>query len=131
MTQPIPAPREAGATKTTEVPLYWARYGVAGAPPLLVVHGGPGAHHDYLLPQMLALGGADGGRDLIFYDQRGGGRSKTRTIAPITWETQVTDLAAVIREFKLDSPVIVGCPAGLQELPSMSGKCIRYQFIPR
>ena len=64
-------------TQGTEVPLYWCTYGSPGAPPLLVLHGGPGAHHDYLLPQMLALTGADGGRELLFYDQRGGGRSKT------------------------------------------------------
>ena len=105
---PIPAPREFGTTTTTDVPLYWVRYGVAGAAPLLVLHGGPGAHHDYLLPQMLALGGADGGRDLLFYDQRGGGRSKTDALEVITWKTQVHDLAKVIAEFGLGSPTIVG-----------------------
>ena len=90
------------------MPLYWVRYGVAGAPPLLVIHGGPGAHHDYLLPQMLALGGLDGGRDLLFYDQRGGGRSRTDALEVITWKTQVNDLAKVIGEFELGSPTIVG-----------------------
>ena len=52
---PIPPPREAGFTTTTDVPLYWLRYGKPGATPLLVLHGGPGAHHDYLLPQFLDL----------------------------------------------------------------------------
>ena len=104
----IPAPRESGATRTTEEPLYWAKYGPAGAEPLLVLHGGPGAHHDYLLPQMLALGGADGGRDLLFYDQRGGGRSKSDSRETITWQTQVRDVAAVIREFHLEGAGIVG-----------------------
>jgi proline iminopeptidase len=108
MPRPIPAPTSFGVTKTTEAPLYWVRYGVPGAAPLLVLHGGPGAHHDYLLPQMLALGGADGGRELIFYDQRGGGMSKTDALATITWMTQVQDLAAVIREFGLAAPTIVG-----------------------
>ena len=105
---PIPAPTDFGTTKSTEVPLYWVKYGVPGAAPLLVLHGGPGAHHDYLLPQMLALGGADGGRELLFYDQRGGGRSRTDRREPITWETQVRDLAAVTREFSLQKPTIVG-----------------------
>ena len=50
---PIPPPRTDGYTTTTPVPLYWAAYGPEGAPQLLVLHGGPGAHHDYLLPQML------------------------------------------------------------------------------
>ena len=63
-----------GFTTTTDVPLYWARYGRPGAPRLLVLHGGPGAHHDYLLPQLLEL--ADE-YELVFYDQRGGGQSKT------------------------------------------------------
>jgi proline iminopeptidase len=90
------------------VPLHWARYGPAGSPRLLVLHGGPGAHHDYLLPQMLALGDAAGGRELIFYDQRGGGRSKTTDQEPITWQTQVRDLASVIGEFDLDHPTIIG-----------------------
>ena len=45
----------------------------------MVVHGGPGAHHDYLLPQMLALAER---YELIFYDQRGGGQSKTEDPLP-------------------------------------------------
>lgn len=97
--KPIPAPRESGFTTTTPIPLYWARYGAPGAPPLLVLHGGPGAEHDYLLPQMLALEAT--GRDLVFYDQRGGGKSRTDDRTPITWQTQVSDLAAVISELDL------------------------------
>lgn len=106
--KPIPPPVASGTTSTTEVPLYWARYGRPGAPRLLVLHGGPGAHHDYLLPQMLALADLAGGRELLFYDQRGGGRSRTDPQHPVTWETQVRDVAAVAREFALDRPVIVG-----------------------
>jgi proline iminopeptidase len=98
---PIPPPRESGFTTSTDVPLYWVRYGPAHAKPLLVLHGGPGAEHDYLLPQMLELGA--GTRELVFYDQRGGGRSKTEDRTPITWQTQVADLAAVIRELGLDA----------------------------
>ena len=105
---PIPAPAASGVTTSTEVPLYWVKYGVPGAPRLLVLHGGPGAHHDYLLPQMLELTRLAGGRELIMYDQRGGGKSKTDAREPITWRTQVGDVAAVIREFGLDRPVIVG-----------------------
>jgi len=104
----IPPPRESGYTTTTPVPLYWAAYGRAGAPRLLVLHGGPGAHHDYLLPQMLRLADLAGGRDLLFYDQRGGGRSKTDDRAPITWRTHVDDMALVIGELGLDRPSIVG-----------------------
>lgn len=93
---PIPPPLEDGYTAGTTLPLYWCRY----APPaptgrLVLLHGGPGAHHDYLLPQMLELARA---RDVLLYDQRGGGRSKTDDRAPITWQTHVADLAAVLAE---------------------------------
>lgn len=99
MPLPIPAPRDSGYTATTPVPLYWAAYGPAGAPRLLVLHGGPGASHDYLLPQMLHIAER---RDLLFYDQRGGGRSKGDDRAPVTWRTHVEDAAAVVRECGLD-----------------------------
>src|SRR5687767_2971884 len=102
---PIPAPRASGFTTTTPVPLYWAAYGREGAPRLLVLHGGPGAHHDYLLPQMLALAAK---YELIFYDQRGGGQSKTEDRSPITWETHVADLALVAGELAGEPLSIVG-----------------------
>jgi proline iminopeptidase len=102
---PVPAPRASGFTQTTQVPLFWAAYGREGAPRLLVLHGGPGASHDYLLPQMLRLAEE---YDLLFYDQRGGGRSRPPDNAPITWRTQVDDLAAVAGEFQLHPLSVVG-----------------------
>jgi proline iminopeptidase len=102
---PIPAPRDSGFTSSTAVPLYWAAYGPAGAPRLLLLHGGPGAHHDYLLPQMLEL--ADD-YELLFYDQRGGGRSKTDDRTPITWQTHVDDLDHVIEELRFDHLTLIG-----------------------
>jgi proline iminopeptidase len=102
---PIPPPRESGFTRTTGVPLYWARYGRVGAPVLLVLHGGPGAHHDYLLPQFLTLSDE---HELVFYDQRGGGRSKTDDREPITWETHVDDLDLVVDELRIEPLVMVG-----------------------
>jgi proline iminopeptidase len=102
---PIPAPRESGYTTTTDVPLYYAVYGPAGAPRILVLHGGPGAHHDYLLPQMLELADT---RELVFYDQRGGGKSRTDDRAPITWRTHVDDADRVVDELRLEPLVIIG-----------------------
>jgi len=47
--------------------------GAAGSPaPLVLLHGGPGATHDYLLP-LTEL--ASHGRAVIFYDQLGNGKS--------------------------------------------------------
>lgn len=102
---PIPPPRESGFTATTAIPLYWVKYGPPGAPKLLVLHGGPGADHAYLLPQMLELARD---HELILYDQRGGGRSKTDDRDPITWQTHVADLDAVIGELGVEPLVIVG-----------------------
>jgi proline iminopeptidase len=105
MPKPIPAPREEGFTTTTGSPLYWAKYGRPGAPKLLVLHGGPGADHRYLLPQILHLGEK---HDLLFYDQRGGGHSRADARIPITWKTNVEDLGAVVEELGLDPLSIVG-----------------------
>jgi proline iminopeptidase len=98
-------PSASGFTSTTDVPLYWATFGPAGAPRLLVLHGGPGAHHDYLLPQMLELAND---YELVFYDQRGGGQSKTDDRTPITWRTHVDDLDRVITELHIEPLTIVG-----------------------
>ena len=91
---------------STPVPLYWVEYGDPDAPPLLLLHGGPAASHDYLLPQMLAL--ADGYR-LVTYDQRGGGRSRhDDDRAVIVWRDQVEDLAKVAAELRVSPLTIVG-----------------------
>jgi proline iminopeptidase len=57
-----------------------------------VLHGGPGAHYDYLLPGFDALAP---GRTLIYYDQRGGGRSPVPREVPVGWTEQVADLEAL------------------------------------
>lgn len=109
MPHTIPPPREEGRTTMTAVPLYWAAYGKKEAPKLLVLHGGPGADHCYLLPQLLHLGEK---YDLYFYDQRGGGKSKAGATDPITWRTQVEDLAAIIRELSIEPLSIVAYSFG-------------------
>jgi len=102
---PIPDPRKSDFTSSTPTPLYWCEYGAESAPPLLVVHGGPGAHHDYLLPQYLALAQR---HRLVFYDQRGGGRSRSDSRDEITWRDQVEDLARVARELRINPIQLVG-----------------------
>ena len=103
---PIPPPRAQGTTRTTPVPLFWVEYGDRDAPPLLLLHGGPAASHEYLLPQMLAL--AEGHR-LVTYDQRGGGRSRhDDDRAVIGWRDQVDDVARVVAELGLSPLTIVG-----------------------
>jgi proline iminopeptidase len=101
----IPSPRADGTTASTGLPLYWCAYGAESSPRLLVLHGGPGAHHDYLLPQMLTLAGR---HELVFYDQRGGGRSRTDDPTPITWQRHVDDLGHVVQELGLQPLTLVG-----------------------
>lgn len=123
---PIPPPRESGYTRTTDHPLYWCAYGPTGAPRVLVLHGGPGAHHDYLLPHFLDLADAF---DVVFYDQRGGGRSRTDDPTPITWQTHVDDLSRVAVELIGQSPVIIGYSWGgllamLHAIACADGRCV-------
>lgn len=106
MPLPIPEPARSGYTSSTAAPLYWAEWGREDAPPLLVLHGGPGASHDYLLPQMLELAGD---HRVLLYDQRGGGRSRAESgDSNVTWETHVDDLDAVVSEFDLQPLSLVG-----------------------
>jgi proline iminopeptidase len=77
-----------------------------GAGPLTVVlHGGPGAHHDYLLPQYDELAKR---RSLFYYDQRGGGRSVAPREAPLGWEAHVQDLDAVRQHLELERVSLCG-----------------------
>ena len=110
---PIPPPRVDAFTTTTDVPLYWCVYGEPDAGRFLLLHGGPGAHHDYLLPQMLRLDTSRRGnrRELLFYDQRGGGRSRSDSRdyeRAVTWQTHVADLDRVIGELHVDPIIVVG-----------------------
>ncbi len=66
--------RTATSSGTIGVPggrVWWMRMGDGPEPPLLVLHGGPGAGHDGLLP----LATLANERPVMFYDQLGCGRS--------------------------------------------------------
>lgn len=77
-----------------------------GAGPLVVVlHGGPGAHHDYLLPQYDRLAA---GRELLYYDQRGGGRSPVPHGTPVGWREHVADLEAIRVQLELQRVTLCG-----------------------
>jgi proline iminopeptidase len=73
--------------------------------PVVVLHGGPGADHEYLLPQFDALAN---GRELIYYDQRGGGRSPVARDVPVGWTEQVDDLDVLRTHVGLESLTLVG-----------------------
>ena len=97
-----PAARES-QEQVRGVSLFVRRIG--SGPPTVVLHGGPGAHHDYLLPGFDALAG---GRELIYYDQRGGGRSAVPREVPVGWTEQVADLEALRERWSLDRLTLAG-----------------------
>jgi proline iminopeptidase len=79
---------------------------VGSGHPVIVLHGGPDFDHGYLLPELDAL--ADAVR-LIYYDQRGRGRSAENVSAEdVTLETDLADLDRVREHFRLDSVALLG-----------------------
>jgi proline iminopeptidase len=74
-------------------------------PPVVVLHGGPGAGHDYLRPSFSRL--ADEFH-LYFYDQRGGGRSPVARPLDIGWRDHVADLESLRREWGFERLTLLG-----------------------
>jgi proline iminopeptidase len=74
--------------------------------PIIVLHGGPDFDHSYLLPDMDRL--SDVYR-LIYYDQRGRGRSADR-VQPddVSLASDIADLDKVREYFHLDSAAVLG-----------------------
>jgi len=67
--------------------------------PLMIVHGGPGVSHDYLMPYLLPLARSN---QLIFIDERGSGRSeKLEDAAQYTVENMVEDVENVRQALRL------------------------------
>jgi proline iminopeptidase len=98
------APSATEATVTVNGVSLYTR-SVGSGPDVVVLHGGPGAHHDYLLPQFDALAE---GRRLWYYDQRGGGRSPVARAVPVGWRDHVDDLDALITHWDLEPATILG-----------------------
>ncbi|MDB5678635.1 proline iminopeptidase-family hydrolase [Sphingomonas bacterium] len=85
--------------------IWWMKVGGGGGTPLLTLHGGPGAGHNYLLP-LRAL--ADQ-RPVIFYDQLGCGRADSPADEKIyTIQRSVDEVDAVRRALGLDRAILFG-----------------------
>ncbi len=85
------------------VDLFELRLGAG--PETIVLHGGPGADHGYLRPGFDRLAT---GRTLVFYDQRGGGRSAVGREVPVDAHEQVADLEALRQQWGLERLVLCG-----------------------
>ena len=85
--------------------IYWRKFGAGGKTPLLLLHGGPGAAHNYLL-SMKAL--ADE-RPVIFYDQLGTGKADAPTDEKLyTVQRSVDELDAVRKALGLEKVILLG-----------------------
>jgi proline iminopeptidase len=74
--------------------------------PLVILHGGPGASHDYFLPYLLPLART---HRLVFIDERGSGRSeKLEDPAGYTVEAMVEDVEAVRKALNLGRIDLLG-----------------------
>ena len=102
-------PHKAGKIPTEQVALAYETFGTSSsALPLLVVNGGPGLSHAYLLPTDVWKQLAQK-RRVIFYDQRGTGASKpVQAGAPQTLAAQVADLEAVRKGLNLPQVLLLG-----------------------
>ncbi len=91
--QNVPAvyPQQQGFVDAHGVLIYFMAMGKGS--PLVIVHGGPGASHDYFLPYLLPLAR---NHRLIFIDERGSGRSqRLQDLSQYTVEAMVEDLEDV------------------------------------
>src|SRR6266851_46011 len=78
--------------------------------PLLILHGGPGASHDYFLPHLLPLAKKN---RLVFIDERGSGKSaKLENPALYTVENMVEDAEAVRKSLGLGKINLLGHSCG-------------------
>jgi len=99
---------EEGYVDAQGVLIYYQVFG-RGAP-LLVLHGGPGASHDYFLPHLLPLAREN---RLVFIDERGSGKSaKLENPTLYTVENMVEDVESVRSSLHLGKINLLGHSCG-------------------
>lgn len=97
-------PLQEGFVDANGVMIYYMTLG--HGEPLMIVHGGPGASHDYFLPYLLPLARH---HRVIFIDERGSGRSlKIDDPTGYTVENMVEDVEAVRQALGLGKFTLLG-----------------------
>ena len=90
----------------------WVESSFAAAssqPPVLILHGGPGADSRYLRPQLDAIANLGAGRRIYYYDQRGADRSpQAEGEAPPSVSVHVADVEAVRRYIGVEKVRLIG-----------------------
>lgn len=98
-------PTHSGYVKVKDGKLYYQSYGKG--PLIILLHGGPGLDHTYLLPGMLALAK---NHQVVFYDQRGSGKSFVKEITNkrFTIPQFVSDLEAIRKHLGAKKFILMG-----------------------
>jgi len=96
-----PLPTSAQGVLSDNQTLHAVEHG-AGRVTIIVLHGGPGVSHQYLRPEWDTLGRR---HRMVFYDQRGCGRSLRR--GPYHWEQHVADLHTLVVHYRSQGPVVL------------------------
>lgn len=78
---------------------------VGDGPDVVVLHGGPGTGHDFLLPHFDPLAVR---RRLRYYDQRGSGRSAVPPDTDMSWSMQVEDLSQLLAHWQIQRASLIG-----------------------
>jgi proline-specific peptidase len=95
---------EEGFVDANGVLIYYKALGMGE--PLMILHGGPGASHDYFLPYLLPLARTN---RLVFIDERGSGRSeKLEDPSGYTVENMADDVEAVRQALGLGKVSLLG-----------------------
>jgi proline iminopeptidase len=106
--QPANYPIEAGFIDARGALIYYELLG--RGTPLVILHGGPGASHDYFLPYLLPLARQ---HRLVFIDERGSGKSeKLEDPSGYTVENMADDVEAVRQGLKLGKISLLGHSCG-------------------
>jgi proline iminopeptidase len=93
-----------GYVDANGVLIYYEEFGKGE--PLMIVHGGPGASHDYFLPYLIPLARHN---RLIFIDERGSGKSEVLDdVSKYTVENMVEDVEAVRKALGLGKMNLLG-----------------------
>jgi len=101
-------PQQEGYVDAHGVMIYYKILGSGS--PILILHGGPGASHDYFLPALLPLARTN---KLVFIDERGSGRSeKVEDPKQYTVENMADDAEAVRSALHLGKISLIGHSVG-------------------
>lgn len=94
--------------ETPRTTLYHVEVGEAGGVPLIAINGGPGISHEYLANSSVWKAISER-RRIIFYDQRGTGKSpQSSNPDELSVKAMVDDLENLRRELKIDRMDLLG-----------------------